>query len=249
MICYLIDLDGTLLVDSHAVNGAVEFISELNRRGREYLLITNGSTNAPETLSQLLYRENIEIEKERIITSAELTAAYLAKYHSEKTVYCIGSVWLKKCLEKANIKMDSDSADMVLTGYDEHISIALLNKAIDLILNGAGYISTNDDLCIPSGKGVKPHTGCINQILYQATEKKPIIIGKPSQYFLEMIQQRTQAESFCMIGDSMKTDVNFAIKNNMKMYLVESKVTEMEMIRCHKLIQKVKNLKTIIQYL
>ena len=64
-----------------------------------------------------------------------------------------------------------------------------------------------------------------------------------------MIQQRTQAESFCMIGDSMKTDVNFAIKNNMKMYLVESKVTEMEMIRCHKLIQKVKNLKTIIQYL
>lgn len=51
MTCYLIDLDGTLLVDAHAVDGAAEFICELNRRKAEYLLITNGSANAPKTMA------------------------------------------------------------------------------------------------------------------------------------------------------------------------------------------------------
>ena len=163
MTCYLIDLDGTLLVDAHAVDGAAEFICELNRRKAEYLLITNGSANAPKTIKNRLKAEGMEIEQRRILTSAEVAAMYLKEFLPKKSVCCIGSVWLEQCLKKEDIKLDEESAEIVLTGYDEHISMASLNHAIDLIMNGAIYISTNDDLWIPTGVAVRPHTGYIRQ--------------------------------------------------------------------------------------
>lgn len=247
MTCYLIDLDGTLLVDSHAVNEAAEFIGALNQRGEEYLLLTNGSANSPEVLSRMLCDEGIEIQKERIITVAEVTAEYLKKYYEQKRICCIGSLWLQLCLEEAGIEISDGDADVVVVGYDENISMGRLNHAIDLILNGAIYVSTNDDLWIPSGEAVKPHTGCINEILRQATGKKAILLGKPEKYFMEIIRQRTNAEIFCMIGDSIKTDGLFGIRNNMKVYLIGSRVTEREQKECHACIQKVRDLRAIIE--
>lgn len=249
MTCYLIDLDGTLLVDGHAVNGAMEFVDELNRRGEEYLLITNGSAKEPEKLAQLLCEAGIAIAKERIITSAEASAEYIKKYHAKKSVYCMGSIWLRQCLTNVKIELSDQTADVVLIGYDETISMTSINQAIDLIRSGAVYLSTNDDIWIPSGNAVKPHTGCINEILHQATGKTALVIGKPEEYFMEMIRQRTCAETFCMIGDSRKTDGEFGIRNNMKVYIVESNVTRREKNMPYDGICKIKDLREIIQYI
>ena len=173
----------------------------------------------------------------------------MKEFLPDKSVCCIGSVWLEQCLKKEDIKLDEESAEIVLTGYDEHISMASLNHAIDLIMNGAIYISTNDDLWIPTGVAVKPHTGYINGMIYQATGKKPIIIGKPEQYFWKLIMQRTQAKTFCMIGDSMQTDAAFGLGNHMKVYLVKSRMADREREKDDLMIQKVKNLKEVIRYL
>lgn len=242
MTCYLIDLDGTLLVDSHEVNGAADFIEELIGRKQEFLLITNGSVNSPEKLSHMLFREGINIPEFRIITTAEVSAAYMEHHYADKSVCCIGSEWLQQCLRNRNISLQCKNAEIVLTGYDDSVSMEMLNHAIELIENGAEFISTNNDVWIPSKNGIRPHTGCLNEIVKLATGKDPVIIGKPNEFFWKMIKEKTSAEKFCIIGDSIKTDMMFGINSKITVFLVESNITEKDSLQNQADIKKVKSL-------
>ena len=74
MISYLTDMDGVLHREGDVIPGAQEFISALRREDIEFMVLTNNSMRTPRDLSAKLQRMGLDIEPERIWTSATATA-------------------------------------------------------------------------------------------------------------------------------------------------------------------------------
>ncbi|MCA1073659.1 HAD-IA family hydrolase [Clostridium bowmanii] len=83
-----------------------------------------------------------------------------------------------------------------------------IKKAVRLINNGAKFVGTNTDRTFPSAEGPLPAVGTIVEAIRVATEKRPIIIGKPYPYmFNKTIENLKMSSRIVMVGDNPYTDV------------------------------------------
>ncbi|CAN5659466.1 hypothetical protein BH10ACT3_BH10ACT3_02620 [soil metagenome] len=67
---WLIDMDGVLVREQHAIDGAPEFIDGLRRRHEPFRVLTNNSIYTRRDLSALLATAGIDIGEDSIWTSA-----------------------------------------------------------------------------------------------------------------------------------------------------------------------------------
>jgi 4-nitrophenyl phosphatase len=72
----LLDLDGTVYHEEHALPGAVELIKRLQRDGRPYACLTN-STSSPARLTARLRRMGVDVDPAHIYTAAAATCDYV----------------------------------------------------------------------------------------------------------------------------------------------------------------------------
>ena len=86
MKCFVLDMDGTVYLGEKAIPGAVEFISELNRRGIKYRFLTNNSSNRRDAYSARLKRLGFDVEPSSVLTSTVATIRYILKNHPGKSV-------------------------------------------------------------------------------------------------------------------------------------------------------------------
>ena len=77
MKCFVLDMDGTVYLGEKAIPGAVEFISELNRRGIKYRFLTNNSSNRRDAYSARLKRLGFDVEPSSVLTSTVATIRYI----------------------------------------------------------------------------------------------------------------------------------------------------------------------------
>ena len=72
----LLDLDGTVYHEDHALPGAVELIRRLQREGRTYACLTN-STSSPSRLTARLKRMGVDVDPAHIYTAASAACDYV----------------------------------------------------------------------------------------------------------------------------------------------------------------------------
>jgi NagD protein len=63
---WLSDMDGVLVHEEAAIPGAAEFVTQLQERGRPFLLLTNNSIYTPRDLRARLRRSGIDVPEEAI---------------------------------------------------------------------------------------------------------------------------------------------------------------------------------------
>ncbi len=73
----LLDLDGVFYVGGQRIDGAVETLAELRRRGLPFRFITNTSTRTPAELMQKLADFDLEVNQEELFTAVDATIRYL----------------------------------------------------------------------------------------------------------------------------------------------------------------------------
>ena len=94
--CFLIDLDGTLYLGEELLPGAMEFIEILKERELPFLLLTNNSSRHREQYREKISAMGLDISIDRIFTSGEATAEYLAKKKPESEVFIVGTPALEE---------------------------------------------------------------------------------------------------------------------------------------------------------
>ena len=72
----LLDLDGTVYHEDHALPGAVALIRRLQAEGRRYACLTNSTSN-PERLTLRLRRMGVEVDPAHIYTAAAAACDYV----------------------------------------------------------------------------------------------------------------------------------------------------------------------------
>lgn len=224
----IVDMDGVLYRGETAIPGAAEFLGWLEGRGFPYLLVTNNSTLDPEAYEAKLARMGIAVPASRIVTSAMATAEYLARnLHARARVYMIGESGLERALRERGFILTGDAPDAVVVGMDRAVNYDKLRTATLAIRAGARFIATNPDRTLPTEAGLVPGAGAIVAAVAAATDRTPIVIGKPEPPLLELAidrlgrpRQRTAA-----LGDRLETDIAGAKRLGLAAILVLSGVT------------------------
>ena len=220
--CWLIDMDGVLVREDHAIPGAAEFLARLAERGRRFLVLTNNSIFTPRDLAARLVRSGLTVPEEAIWTSALATADFLASQAPKGSAYVIGAAGLTTALYEAGYTLTDIAPDYVVVGETRTLSFQALTHAIRLVAAGSRFIATNPDVTSPSSEGPLPATGSVAAMITKATGAQPYFVGKPNPMMFRSAMNRIEAhsESTVMIGDRMDTDVVAGIEAGLETILV-----------------------------
>ena len=84
---FLCDMDGVIYHGNELIPHVDRFVRWLEREGKDYLFLTNGSGKSPRELSEKLARMGLSVSEEHFYTSALATASFLAGQCPGGTAY------------------------------------------------------------------------------------------------------------------------------------------------------------------
>ena len=236
MKLYLFDMDGTLYLGNRLYDFTIELLQEIRRTGGKYLFITNNSSKSVTDYVKKLEKFGIEAAREDFMTSSQATAYYLHKHHEGQKLYVCGTESLKEELrsEGFTVTTNIDDVDCIVMGFDTELTFQKLHDVSYLLLTRPElpYIATNPDLVCPTEFGSVPDCGSICGMIYNATGKKPIVIGKPSPLMPELAMDKmgVSKEETCVVGDRIYTDVKSGLNAGCVGMLVMSGETTPEIL-------------------
>ena len=219
---WLMDMDGVLVREQHAIPGADRWLALLHERGLPFLILTNNSTYTPRDLAARLRASGLEVPEESIWTSALATARFLDDQRPGGSAFVIGESGLTTALHGAGYTMTDRDPDYVVLGETRTYSFERITQAIRLIEGGARFIATNPDPTGPSADGPLPATGSVAALISRATGVAPYFVGKPNPLMMRSALNAIQAhsETAAMVGDRMDTDIVAGLEAGMHTVLV-----------------------------
>jgi len=227
---YLVDIDGVLRIGDKPIPQAVEFVSTLQSLGIPFLLVTNNSTRSPSDNKAMLEGLGLYVSERNIVTSAVVSADYVRSSKEGARAYVVGESGLKSAMEEDGIIMDDSDPDFVVVGWDRKFTYEKMKTAALAIRGGAGYIATNTDSSFPMPEGLVPGAGAIVASISTATDREPIVMGKPNPPIFKYAISRLggRFEDLVMIGDRYGTDIAGAMKLNIGSIMVTTGVSRPE---------------------
>ena len=232
----LFDMDGTLDLGSRLYDFTVELLQEIRRTGGKYLFITNNSSKSVADYVKKLAGFGIEATREDFMTSSQATAYYLHKHHEGQRLYVCGTESLKEELrgEGFTVTSNIDEVDCIVMGFDTELTFRKLHDVSYLLLTRPElpYIATNPDLVCPTEFGSVPDCGSVCGMIFNATGKRPVVIGKPSALMPELAMDKLgiSKEQTCVVGDRIYTDVKSGLNAGCVGILVMSGETTYEIL-------------------
>jgi NagD protein len=224
---WLIDMDGVLIREQHAIPGAERFLVRLRERRTPFLVLTNNSIYTRRDLAARLRTSGLDIPEAGIWTSALATARFLQDQRPGGSAFVIGEAGLTTALHQAGYVLSEHDPDYVVLGETRTYSFERITHAIRLIAGGARFIATNPDATGPAPDGILPATGSVAALISRATGAAPYFVGKPNPLMMRSALNTLEAhsETTAMVGDRMDTDVVAGIEAGLETILVLSGVT------------------------
>ncbi len=229
---YLFDMDGTLYLGDRLYPFTVALLNKLRDTGRKYLFMTNNSSKSVEDYIKKLAKLGIPATREDFITSSQATAYYLKEHFPGKRLYVCGTQSLKKELEMEGftVTQSVEDTEVIVMGFDTELTFQKLHDVSFMLLTREDipYIATNPDYVCPTEFGSVPDCGSVCDMIYNATKKRPVVIGKPSPLMpqLAMAQWGFTREETAVVGDRIYTDVKSGINAGITGILVMSGETD-----------------------
>ena len=224
----VMDMDGVIWRGDEVLPGAHALFNRLRERGLPFVAATNNSSKSPADYTRKLSRIGIEgVSEDSILTSGKAAVNYLQQHYPAGTaVHVVGGDGLKGMVARAGYEL-ADVADVVVVGIDFHLTYGKIKRAAYLIRAGAEFIGTNSDRTFPMPDGLAPGAGSLLAALQTATDRDPIIMGKPNRPMFEAALRvlGTTPAATLMIGDRLDTDILGAQAAGLKTALVLTGVT------------------------
>lgn len=232
---FLFDMDGTLYIGNRLFDFTVDLLAAIRKSGRRYLFITNNSSKSVNAYVEKLEKLGIRAEYDDFLTSSQATAHYLKNGYAYKKLYVCGTRSLKKELTDNGFSLteDRDAAECVVMGFDTELTFQKLDD-VSYILStkDVPYIATNPDYVCPTEYGSVPDCGSVCDMIYNATGKRPFVIGKPSPLMIRLATEKAgvKPEETAVVGDRIYTDVKSGLAAGAIGVLVMSGETTKEIL-------------------
>ena len=227
---FICDMDGVIYHGDCILPGALEFVDWLKTENKKFLFLTNSSERSPRELKEKLDRLSIQVEASHFYTSAQATASFLASQRPGGSAYVIGEAGLTNALYEGGFSMNEINPDYVVVGETRSYSYEKIERAVNLVRNGAKLIGTNPDLTDSMGKDIAPGTGSLIAPIELATGVKAYFLGKPNPLMMRHGRKilGCSRKETAIVGDRMDTDIIAGIHSSIDTVLVLSGVTTLK---------------------
>ena len=222
---YVFDMDGTIYLGKKVFDFAIDFIKHLRASGRRVLFFTNNASKSTPFYVEKLTRLGFEPTQDEMMSSADVTVAYLNTYYLGKSVYLVGTKQLSEQFASHGIALATgmeDKVDLVVSSFDTELTYEKLDNACRFIRGGATYLCTHPDFNCPTDTGFMPDSGAIAALMTASTGVTPRYLGKPYPEVVDMIETVTGIgrDDICIFGDRLYTDIALGAKNGVTSILV-----------------------------
>ena len=231
---FLFDMDGTLYLGNKLYDFTLELLETLKSTNRKYLFMTNNSSKSVDDYVKKLHTLGVKATREDFMTSSQATAFYLHKHHNGQKLYVCGTESLKDELrmDGFTVTQDLNEVECIVMGFDTELTFQKLHDVSFLLLTRPGlpYIATNPDYVCPTEFGSVPDCGSVCDMIYNATKKRPVVIGKPAPLMPQLAMEKLgiSPEEACVVGDRIYTDVKSGLNAGITGILVLSGETTRE---------------------
>ena len=208
---FLLDMDGTIYLDNDLFDGTMDFLEYVKSIGGRYMFLTNNSSKSVDKYIEKLAGLGIESTAEDFLTSVNATVLYLKK-KSYKKIYAFGTKSFVEQLQEAGFNITTkleDDIDCLCMGFDTELAFQKLEDACILLGRGVDYIAANPDWVCPTWYGYVPDCGSVAEMLYNATKRRPVFIGKPQPEMALLAVEKSgfSADEAVLMGDRLYTDI------------------------------------------
>lgn len=237
--CFALDMDGTIYLGEQWIDGAREFLAQIEESGRHYIFLTNNSSKNASVYVEKLERMGLSVGEEKIVTSGQATIYYLKKNFPDARVFLLGNPLLQEEFMQAGITLEEEHPDVVVTAFDTSLDYAKMCRVCDHVRAGLPYIATHPDYNCPTENGFIPDAGAIHAFIHASAFRYPDrVIGKPNGDIIEYLTTRvnTKRERIAMVGDRLYTDIAAGRNHGLKSVLVLSGEATMEEVQTSEIV-------------
>lgn len=252
---FLLDMDGTIYLDSNPIGDMKNTLASIRRSGRKIVYLTNNSSKTTDEYVDKLKRIGLFDDGDFVYGSGIATEEFLKEHRKGKKVFLLATEKIKNDFKSHGIELTDDhKADIAVLAFDTEVDYNGLVAFNECLVNGAEYIATHPDYVCPTEGISVPDVGSFISFFYTSSGRKPdLIIGKPSMVMGETITSifSTSKDKCMMVGDRLMTDIAFGVNCGFHTLLVFSGETTIETL--HKSDVKPENtlpdLNEIVKYL
>ena len=216
----LLDIDGVIVVSWQPISGALEAIRSVRAAGTPIRMLTNTTSRSRHSVVEALRAAGFEVAEDEIVTAPIATAAYLREHFqgAAAALLCSGDVTTDLATSGVDL-VDLTGAAVpqrtdvvVIGGAGDEFSYGALNRAFNLVLNGASLIAMHRGLSWRTSAGMQLDTGAFLTGLERASGVEPIVIGKPepAMFTAGLTDLGVASSDAVMIGDDIDADVRGA---------------------------------------
>jgi len=227
----LLDLDGTLYHEEHALPGAAALIGRLQSEQRLFACLSN-STSSPVRITERLARMGMTVDPDHIYTAAAATADYITQTFAPRPrVFNLATESMQEMLHGLVdwVRTDGEPCHAVIGGAPSNVYATDDRQriALGLLRKGAQLVGICADRVYPSPRGLEFGVGALCAMLAYAANCQPFFCGKPQPVFFNKLCQRLDVDpTRCLlIGDNLEADILGAKNIGMKTLLTLTGVT------------------------
>jgi 4-nitrophenyl phosphatase/NagD protein len=229
--CFLLDMDGTFNLGNELIDGSLYFIDTLNELGKDYLFLTNNSSQHRRLYAEKITRLGLPISEEKVFTSGEATALYLQQEHPSSSIYLVGTPALEEEFRQHGFQLEEENPQLIVLGFDTTLTYQKLWKLCDFVRAGLPFIATHPDFNCPTATGYMPDVGAMIAFVRAATGREPdLVVGKPNRMIIDAVARKygLRIEEMAMVGDRLYTDIALGQTSGITTCLVWSGETHPE---------------------
>ena len=230
----LLDLDGVLYLGSDGVPHAAESVAGARAAGMAIAYVTNNASRPPAAVAVHLTELGIPAEPADVVTSGQAAVRMVAQHvPAGSAVLVLGSEGLADEVAAGGFRpvrtveaAGEPGPAAVLQGLAPDTAWRDLAEAAVAIRGGAVWIAGNTDATLPSPRGPLPGNGSIVAALRTATDREPLVAGKPEPALHLESVARVGARRPLVVGDRLDTDVLGAVRGGADSLLVLTGVAD-----------------------
>jgi 4-nitrophenyl phosphatase len=211
----IVDVDGTVLRGDAICPGAREGLAALREAGVETLFCSNNPSKRPPAYVERFADQDVAVDADRVLTSATVTAAYLAREHPDAAHFVVGSAALRETLRDRGLDLadDPDAVNVVVGSWDDGFDYGDLQRSLWALTEADAFYGTDPDRVVPTEDRPMPGSGAIVRSMAGVADRDPdAVLGKPHAFTRRLALDRlgTDPAETLVVGDRLDTDVALA---------------------------------------
>lgn len=207
---FVFDLDGTIWDVTKLMPGAAKVVSHLRAAHKDVLFVSNHTMFGRREVAARLRKMGLQVSHKNIINAGYSVATWL-KARGVKKVMVFGKGAVADLREQGIEITDRLPVKYVVLGHDPEMNYKKLGKIYEAVSAGATVLSTAPGRLFFVGDKWYPGMGAFNAAIEYMTNKKVVILGKPSGWMLHLVRNRVRGRTV-IFGDEINSDIPFGKK-------------------------------------